>query len=65
MTYNNIERTRCFVGKSNWDGDPYLNGCVDELKIFDQALNQKDIITEMNINSTKQHSNGNYILMIN
>jgi hypothetical protein len=43
----NVTRTSCFVGKSN--GNDYPSSMyLDELKIFNRALTQEEIISDMN-----------------
>ena len=44
---NNIMRTKNYVGKSNWNGDPNANAVYDDLKFFNRALNQIEISIEM------------------
>ena len=45
----NITRTKNYFGKSNWN-NPYTNGIIDEFKIFDRALNETEILEEMQAN---------------
>ena len=33
----------CYLGRSLYDADPYLNGSIDEFRIYDVALNQAEI----------------------
>ncbi|CAF0759153.1 unnamed protein product [Brachionus calyciflorus] len=42
----NINRTSCFLGKSHLD-NPNLNADLDDIKIFNQALDVKEIKEEM------------------
>ena len=46
----NIERLFNYIGRSSnfHGGDPHLDGVVDELKIFNKELSQKEIEFEMN-----------------
>lgn len=37
--------TRNYLGRSQYDGDPYLSGAVDELRIFARALSADEIRT--------------------
>jgi len=32
-----------YIGRSNWSGDPYLNGMVDDFKIYNRALSASEI----------------------
>ncbi len=41
--YDNVVRGSNFIGKSNWHIDDYLNGVLDDLKIFDRGLNEDEI----------------------
>ena len=45
---NNITRLYNYIGKSCAGGYPNLDGIVDELKIFNKELSQKEIEFEMN-----------------
>ncbi len=45
----NEVRSKCFIGKSNWYmNDDLANADFDEIKIFNRALTQQEIISEMN-----------------
>lgn len=45
----NVLRTKCFLGRSNWfPGDQDINGYVDEIKFYNLALNQSQILQDMN-----------------
>jgi len=39
----NVARTMCYIGKSLWVQDPYLNAQIDEASIWSQALSINDI----------------------
>ena len=41
-------RTKCYVGRSNWGSDGLAYANLDEIKIFNRALSQQEIINEMN-----------------
>ena len=43
---NNVIRNLIYIGKSN-AGDPNTNSKIDDLKIFNRALSQAEILTEM------------------
>ena len=44
----NVTRTSNYIGKSNWPNDAYFEGGIDELKVFDDALNDTQILTIYN-----------------
>ncbi len=44
----NITRNNCYIGKSNWGGDPYANAVFDELRIWNVAKTQAEIQASMN-----------------
>ena len=46
----NITRTKNYIGKSNWEGDEMVDGKIDELKIFNRALNASEILNQMESN---------------
>ncbi|MEN6306626.1 MAG: LamG-like jellyroll fold domain-containing protein, partial [Anaerohalosphaeraceae bacterium] len=37
-----VNRTRCYIGRSNWD-DPYYQGSMDDIRIFNAVLTQQQI----------------------
>ena len=45
---NIMNRVNNYIGKSNWDADENANVDIDDLKIFDRALNQDEVNFEMN-----------------
>lgn len=48
---NSVVRSSNFVGRSNWyPTDQDTNADLDELKIFNRSLTQKEILQEMNNN---------------
>jgi len=44
----NITRNNCYVGKSNWGGDPNANAVFDELRIWNTEKTQAEIQSAMN-----------------
>lgn len=48
----NIERTKCFIGKSNLNTDPYFSGSISNFVMYQKVLSPKEI-------------NGLYLSMIN
>ena len=47
---NNVTRTSCLIGKSNFgEGDPAANGIFDELRIWNVARSQAEIQAAMNV----------------
>ena len=49
MNYRKVVRTNNFIGWNNWlNTDEQYHGLIDDLKIFDRALDQTEIATEMN-----------------
>ncbi len=43
VTIPNVNRTLCFMGKSNWGSDAYFKGNIDEFRIWNVARSQKEI----------------------
>lgn len=43
----NINRNNCYIGKSNWGGDPTANAAFDELRIWDVAKTAAEIQASM------------------
>jgi hypothetical protein len=39
----NIERTNCYIGKSNWNGDPYFIGSISNFVMYQKVLSTKEI----------------------
>lgn len=44
----NVNRTLSFIGKSNWPSDTNSNAVFDDIKIYNRALSQDEIKTDMN-----------------
>jgi DUF1680 family protein len=40
---NNVTRTSNFIGRSNWSGDAYYQGIMDEVRIYSYPLTQTQI----------------------
>jgi len=38
-----VTRNRGFIGKSNWDWDPFLNGKIDDFRIYHSELTGDDV----------------------
>jgi len=49
IAYNKVQRNSAFIGKGTYFTDILLNGVIDDLKIFTRALNQEEIVNEMNV----------------
>ncbi len=49
----NLYRTNNYIGKSSWSVDENADADLDELKIFNRGLSQKEIQNEMNIDNFK------------
>jgi hypothetical protein len=43
----NVIRNYCYIGKSNWGGDPYANAIYDELRIWNVAKTPAEIQASM------------------
>jgi hypothetical protein len=39
----NVNRTRCYIGKSNWSSDPTFWGYMDDVRIWNRALSKQEI----------------------
>jgi len=47
---NTVNRTECFLGRSSWyPGDHDANANFDDIKIYNLALTQADILNDMNL----------------
>ena len=44
----NVTRNFCYIGKSNWNGDPNANAIFDELRIWNTAKTPAAILASMN-----------------
>jgi len=40
---NNIARTANYIGRSNWGGDAYYQGYMDEVRVFDYAMDSNGV----------------------
>ena len=43
-----IQRTNCFIGKSNWIADQYSWSYIDDLRFYNKSLTQTEIIDLIN-----------------
>jgi hypothetical protein len=39
----NVLRTLCYIGKSNWAGDPYANATFDDFRLYNRLLSETEI----------------------
>ncbi len=39
----NVVRNNCYIGRSNWGGDAYYQGSVDDLRVYNYPLSDTDI----------------------
>jgi hypothetical protein len=46
--YRILNRTNCFIGKSNWAGDGYSYSYLDDLRFYNKSLSQGEIVELMN-----------------
>jgi hypothetical protein len=53
----NITRNNCYIGKSNWGGDPTANAIFDELRIWNTAKTQSEIQSSMNVELAGNEAN--------
>jgi hypothetical protein len=47
-----INRTKCFIGKSNWAGNGFSKSYLDDLRFYNKSLTQEEILQLMNTNNT-------------
>ena len=47
FSFNNIVRTKNYIGHSNYNGDPDANAIYDEIKIFKRPLSPAEVSAEM------------------
>lgn len=40
---NNLERTNCWLGKSNWTTEPYFNGSISNFVMYQKDLSEKEV----------------------
>jgi len=43
-----VNRTRCYIGRSNWSSDAYYQGAMDDIRIFNAVLTEQQIQNLMN-----------------
>jgi hypothetical protein len=55
---SNVTRTQNYIGKSNWSVDDYLEGGIDEFKVFDESLSATQISDIYTYESTKKNYDG-------
>lgn len=39
----NVVRTICYIGRSNWSGDAYANGAFDDFRIYNRTLSSAEM----------------------
>ncbi|MCX5692091.1 MAG: LamG domain-containing protein [Candidatus Omnitrophica bacterium] len=47
-TLNNVLRTNCFIGRSNWAADPYFNGMMDDFRIYNYERTADQVMQDYN-----------------
>ena len=47
-----LTRTKQYIGKSNWSTDGYLDGMVDEFRIYSRALSAEEVSALFDYEST-------------
>ena len=40
---NATARQFCYIGRSNWAGDPYFNGVIDDFRVYNRVLSDQEI----------------------
>ena len=40
---NATARQFCYIGRSNWGGDPYFNGVIDDFRVYNRVLSDQEI----------------------
>lgn len=61
----NLVRTKCYLGKSNWAQDGYSWSFVDDLRFYNKSLTQTEIIELINKNETSENLVMKLVLFIN
>jgi hypothetical protein len=49
---NGINRTKCFIGKSNWASNGFSKSYLDDLRFYSKSLTHEEILQLMNTNNT-------------
>lgn len=44
----NLNRTKNYIGRSNWEGNGYFNGKISDIRIWNKARTQAEIQSDMN-----------------
>jgi hypothetical protein len=42
----NVTRTHCYIGKSNWAADSYLDGVIGKVEIFNTAMSSNEVLAD-------------------
>lgn len=48
-TPSDVMRNQCYIGKSNWNGDPNADARFDELRIFNYGKSEAEILAGMHL----------------
>jgi Concanavalin A-like lectin/glucanases superfamily/Secretion system C-terminal sorting domain/Bacterial Ig-like domain (group 2)/PKD-like domain/Ig-like domain CHU_C associated len=54
VSTNNVNRTKCYIGRSLWSADGYTNGKIGEVRIWNIARSQTQIANNMNTDVAQQ-----------
>jgi hypothetical protein len=57
---NTLNRTKQFIGKSNWNSDPYFSGSIADFRMYGAVLELSDIQNIYNIDETSTVYNQMY-----
>ncbi|MGH2271772.1 LamG-like jellyroll fold domain-containing protein, partial [Anaerohalosphaeraceae bacterium U12dextr] len=65
-----VNRTQCYIGRSNWSSDAYYQGSMDDIRIFNTVLTQQQIqnlmvgLTEAYAPKPAEHSSASQQTML-
>jgi hypothetical protein len=61
---NSIDRPYSYLGRSNWNGDPYLNGSIDDFRMYNRVLSTSEINSLFNLTYTDPLKNSDDKLIV-
>jgi len=61
---NSIDRPYSYLGRSNWNSDPYLNGSIDDFRMYNRVLSTSEINSLFNLTYTDPLKNSNDKLIV-
>jgi hypothetical protein len=60
---NSVDRPYSYLGRSNWNNDPYLNGAIDDFRMYNRILSTNEINSLYNLTYTDPLSSNDKLIV--